>query len=415
MITRLAWHSTGQTIATGHIDGTISIHDLSTNTNTPLTSASNSMVDALEFSSDGVLLAARHMGGNHSVSTVRVWSTQDWNVVGEKSETSILSRGCYGFELFRPATHQLITPGKHDYGLTLWEVDMTVLSQIVKQWDTTSSPQSIDIAILTVIQEEYSAVHTRLDNPKLYQGEVPNIFAWETSEVLADSGKTYRVVLAMSGEHGQVPSSQMAFETISHWRPQYVVLVGIAGGLQLDNLQLGDVALSSTIYGYEYGKIKNSGFEPRHNWVHRPDQGLLTSALRFQAVNPNWSDSLPVSPKGSIRSKAVAGNIASGDKLVDGNPQFFSEVQQAWEKLLAVEMEGVGAADAVEFAVAKKIPTGFFMVRGISDQPPLNATSISPATQSSERDAWKQYAAESAAEFVICWIRNHWHIAPRVT
>jgi len=40
--------------------------------------------------------------------------------------------------------------------------------------------------------------------------------------------------------------------TYTRYRPQYVLVVGIAGGFPQDGLTKGDVAISSVIYDYDY-------------------------------------------------------------------------------------------------------------------------------------------------------------------
>ena len=65
-----------------------------------------------------------------------------------------------------------------------------------------------------------------------------------------------------------------------------------------------------------------------------------------------------------------------------------------------VEMEGAGAAAAIDQAGSQGIPTRFMMIRGISDLP--RAKGVNKGIK--ERDAWKAYASNAAAAFVMGWI-----------
>ncbi|WP_348304915.1 hypothetical protein [Methanothrix sp.] len=65
-----------------------------------------------------------------------------------------------------------------------------------------------------------------------------------------------------------------------------------------------------------------------------------------------------------------------------------------------VEMEGAGAAAAIEQAGCQGITTRFMMIRGISDLPRAKGKNKGRK----ERDAWKAYASNAAAAFVMGWI-----------
>ena len=71
-------------------------------------------------------------------------------------------------------------------------------------------------------------------------------------------------------------------------------------------------------------------------------------------------------------------------------------------------MEGAGAAAAIEQAGSLGISTRFMMIRGISDLP--RAKGQSKGTK--ERDAWKTYASDVAAAFIIGWIADGLPLRP---
>jgi nucleoside phosphorylase len=118
----------------------------------------------------------------------------------------------------------------------------------------------------------------------------------------------------------------------------------------------------------------------------------------------------------SAAPKVVIGPVASRDKVIDGaSSAFFQQVLNHWPKLQAIEMEGGGAADAIEEAKSAGRAVGFIMIRGISDMPPTAAQEAAVQThaqQSIERNVWKQVAAESAAAFTMHFIRHGWPVAP---
>ena len=193
---------------------------------------------------------------------------------------------------------------------------------------------------------------------------------------------------------------------------EIIIFSGIAGGLpdpeERDaRPKLGDVVIADVIYGYEYGKIKEK-FHPRGNWTYRTDQALLTGASAFVLRN-GWRERIESKPPIECVPEAISGEVASGDQVVDDpSNEFFAEVLKRWPKITAVEMEGAGVASAIEQAQSLGIPTGFMMIRGISDLPRAEGN----VRGTKERDAWKTYASDVAASFIVGWIADGLPVRP---
>jgi hypothetical protein len=170
--------------------------------------------------------------------------------------------------------------------------------------------------------------------------------------------------------------------------------------------------VSKVITAYQYGRI-GKRFKPRHEFTYRCDGGLVAAA---QAYANDWR-------KQNVGVRVLFGTVASGDALVDDVSEgFFRDVLDAWETIQAVEMEGAGAAGAIEACAAEGASVGFLMVRGISDTPqgylkPSDGD-VKPAEvevsaiQSKDRDEWTERAACVAAGFVHGWISSSWPAAP---
>jgi nucleoside phosphorylase len=266
-----------------------------------------------------------------------------------------------------------------------------------------------DILIVTVLPEEYRAVLSRMAKTRTAQGTVdmPNAYAWRIGNVARKGGGAYRVALALVGGPGNANASLAVTNSVSRWRPRYVMLVGCAGGFSQGGCGLGDVVVSTEVYGYELGKIED-GFQPRPNWTYQVDVGLRASAQGFFAANPEWSEATD-----GTGPKVLFGTVAAGDKVVDDpTDPVFGAVLKLWPKLQAVEMEAVGAAAAIEHLRASGNFAGFIVVRGISDMPRPRSKRATKATQTGERDANKRRACEAAARFVMRWIAAEWPVAP---
>lgn len=272
-------------------------------------------------------------------------------------------------------------------------------------------PDQVDILLITVLPDEYAAVLRVLSNARQVPGtpDAPNLYGWRLGTIARTYGGAYRVALALTGSAGTVIASQAVVRSAERWRPRYVLLVGIAGGLSLGGCAPGDVVVSTEIYGYEYGKL-DRGFHPRANWTYQVDRGLLTSVQAFAAANPDWWTGDSPAPK------VLFGPVASGEKVVDDpSDPSFAAVLHHWPKLQAVEMEGAGAAAAIEeLRAVGSHAIGFLMLRGISDMPrPPSARAEGAAAQTAERDANKRRACDVAAAFAVRWIAAEWPVEPR--
>jgi nucleoside phosphorylase len=282
-------------------------------------------------------------------------------------------------------------------------------------------PSQVDIAIVTILQEEYEAVKRRLKNVRRDPGtkDQPNQYAWVLGEIETTNGDTYQVVLAMTLHPGNTSGSLGTSKTVARWRPRYVLLVGIAGGLPREQLALGDVVVSKQIVSYEYGKVERNAFNPRPDFVYQIDGPLLRGAASLGETN--WRSGLGRRPRTDRgESKILVGIVGSGEKVIDDrSADFFAAVEKAFTKLLAVEMEGAGAAAAIQEARDEGRAVGFLMIRGISDMPPDKKTRAKrpaagkkDAPAVSDRDQWKSYAANAAASFAVCFVSQAWPLPP---
>jgi nucleoside phosphorylase len=281
------------------------------------------------------------------------------------------------------------------------------------------TPKEVDIALITILPEEYQAVLNYLDRHRHAGGtrEQPNLYAWELGEVISESyGAPYQVVVAMAVRPGTNSALVVTKDTVERWKPRYVLLIGIAGGLRPEELKKGDVVVADVIYGYEYGKMLRS-FKPRHHFTDQVDTSLLGAAQALKSSQPGWMRKIRSQPPAEGTTPVVkVGTVASGDKVVDDlSSRYIRSILRSWPGLWAVEMEGAGLAAAIRAVRDAGGVVSYTMVRGISDLPRTGQETgaSSGSAQTRERDAWKSFAAEAAACFAIECVRRTWPEGPR--
>lgn len=277
----------------------------------------------------------------------------------------------------------------------------------------------VDVAIITILEEEYNAVYRLLKWPRRVTGtaEMGNQHSWVIGEIDApDFGVPYTVVLAMSPRPGSNAAVIVTKNTLQTFDPRCVLVVGIAGGL--GDLQLGDVVVADRICAYEYGKI-GTEFFPRDDLDSPTDASIFSAAKTLAGRYPGWfSELAQPSESGQHNPRIVVGHVASGDKVVDDpTNDFFASVVRSRPSVVAIEMEGAGAATAVQDVRDMQRGAIFGMIRGISDLPHQGGAALngqrSMSAQSQMRDSWTASASAAAAAAAVQLIRLSWPRPPR--
>jgi nucleoside phosphorylase/energy-coupling factor transporter ATP-binding protein EcfA2 len=262
----------------------------------------------------------------------------------------------------------------------------------------------IDILILTAKREEFDSVYRRLVDQKR-----PNIssntYNWIIGKLQSEKGD-FRVVLGIIADQGNKLSEQAVNDASQFWDFRYVIFIGIAGGMPVDDLKKGNVVISNAVFSYERGKGIFGRYTLRNDNITPPDEALVNLATTF-TVNQDWIKDIRISPPVKSEPNALMGTIASGEKLMD-SPKwpFFQEVMRHAEaigiKVLAFEMEAAGVATAIRHLQAKGKGIGYLIIRGISDIPRERDHAVSSATE--ERDNWTEFATDCAASFAMNFI-----------
>src|SRR5260370_37687821 len=130
--------------------------------------------------------------------------------------------------------------------------------------------------ILTALPVEYEAVRAHLKDTreKIHEGTIYELGHFQSGD------QSWEVAIAEIGMSNPIAASA-AERAIACFKPQLVLFVGVAGGLK--DVQLGDVVAANKVYGFEYGKVEDSGFKTRpsvYNSTHALDQRARAASRR---------------------------------------------------------------------------------------------------------------------------------------
>lgn len=250
----------------------------------------------------------------------------------------------------------------------------------------------MDFAIVTALTKETKAIVGRLEQHGIQKFEDEDIRTYHCGTVPIDgTDRSYQVVVVLLPNVGTIAAATALTDTIARWKPRFVLMVGIAGGIPQDDLDLGDVVVADQIVGYEYGKVTDKGIKPRDRVY--PASALLLDRIR-NFWDERWIQEINVPrPENATRafSKFFIGPVASGNKVI-ASTEFRQQLTQHWPRLIGLEMEGEGVF-AAAFDRPQIPPT--LVVRGICDM-----------ADERKSDDWQEYAAHAAAAFTVSFLKS---------
>jgi nucleoside phosphorylase len=264
---------------------------------------------------------------------------------------------------------------------------------------TTSVPlppePPIDFLLIAPLPEERDALLARLPGHRRLPPSDDDIRVYYAAEIPAHfpDGQpvTYSAVVLPLAGMGHTQAASACGDAIRRFAPRYVLLVGIAGGVAKNGVFLGDLLLPDQVADYEVAKITPEGSSIRWQ-VHPVDQRLLIAAQNH--AGGDLADTAAKRPEPGP-PRVHIGPVCTGNKVV-ADDSLADQFRETWVKLIGVEMEAGGVANAV--AQSARRP-GFFMIRGVSDLADADKDSDGVKT-------WRTYACEIAAAWTLDWLKS---------
>ena len=111
------------------------------------------------------------------------------------------------------------------------------------------------VAIVTITEGEFLAAQTVLGLRANVAGS-----AYFVGQVT--SSNNYQVVLRRAAAQGNIEAAQAVGSAVEDFRPDYIFLVGTAGGSGKDDGQVGDVVVADVVAYYEHRKYVGGRISP---------------------------------------------------------------------------------------------------------------------------------------------------------
>lgn len=258
-----------------------------------------------------------------------------------------------------------------------------------------------DIAFICALQHpELSAVIRALggDSRWTVTGTAQHTHVYRDCTLDTKSGKSLKVVATIATSMGLTAAAIATTQLVMQFRPRLVVMVGIAAGTRSGNKEFGDVLVADPSVDYNSGKVvyENGvrGFLPDpypiglNARLRSVLQKYQANTAVFDEIRGGWKKGLPNRP-----NRLHLGPLGAADQVIDDATRVL-EIQKYWRKLIGVEMETYGVYRACHEAPEPK--PRFISFKSVCD------------FAAEKTDSWQDYAAFTAAEFAVRFLRSEW-------
>lgn len=235
--------------------------------------------------------------------------------------------------------------------------------------------------ILTAGQLEWNAVCSHLTNPQEVRHAEGTVY--QTGLFSAAEGN-WEVAVVETGTGNTIAGVETE-RAIAFFQPEVILCVGLAGGLK--DVAIGDVVVSSKIYGIDGGKDHKDFLELRPHVSNASYR--LEQRARADSRSKNWLIRINSEKAPSPEPRVHLGPFAASEKIVASKRAETAKlIREKYGDALAVEMEGRGVLEAVRANHSEAI-----VIRGISN--------LLDDKNAAEKDGSKILAASHAAAFAF--------------
>lgn len=232
-----------------------------------------------------------------------------------------------------------------------------------KGWDIMNKKE---IGVITVLPIETKAVNSQLGLERseikigerlYYEGEI---------EIQGGSAK-HRIVHTQQNNPGQGSVILAYRDMVEKYHPDFVFLVGIAGGIH-DDVNYCDVVIGDQIISYDNIKDTPSGIKRRGQAFRTPTifKAIIQALQQTALTAPLTAATNSISPTIGLHH----GDIGSGSAVIANELSTIAQWLHTYnDKILAVETEAIGFNTAFYEDNLCKEPNvkGACVIRGISD------------------------------------------------
>lgn len=186
-----------------------------------------------------------------------------------------------------------------------------------------------------------------------------------------------KIVYASLLTTGMIDAAIVATDIISQFNPRCLIMPGVCGGRDKDDIKFGDIVVANKAYTFQKGKLTDSEFQPE--W-----EGVDLNGKEIQLIETKENKlKESINFNGDIHYAPMACSTA----VIDKENVLESIALKKDRKTVGLEMESYGIARACK--ITNNGNTKCLIIKGVMDK------------TIDKDDKYKKEAAKNSADFVM--------------
>lgn len=238
------------------------------------------------------------------------------------------------------------------------------------------------VALITATKRETAAVMQMYDwREKNFDNDVQTYY----EAAFVRDGKPCRIVTTQQNAMGMTAAATLSMKLIEHFRPRYLIAVGITAGVALEDVEeqmYGDVVVADEIWDYATGKFVS----PKESEIRYGNVGFLPRPAVIR-MNPELRRCVEKAARSEENQCHVfIGAMATGSAVVANREVLDKQIHSQFRHTVGLDMEAYGIAYAAENATAPR--PAHVIIKSVSD-----------FADNNKNDQYQKFAAYTSAEF----------------
>ena len=264
-------------------------------------------------------------------------------------------------------------------------------------------PDRCDFAVICVNSDEDAAVRNILTPNKPTRGSGHSYY-WGTVKT-NDQGEAFVISNWTGDKKGPKNAESLTRNLIEMFDPQYILVLGTAGGFKSRDRSYGQVVFSRLVRSSQSRGhmtrmeiVEEGNIPPESELILLADHVVRTkkwlSILSTRRIKPPR--------RGADHSKVQRADMveffSAPDRIDNPDSDLCKAVLCTFPNVAAVEMEGAGVATATLDSVRQGRQVGYIVIKGISDL--IDDKGLkTPVERKKIRRMWAPYASAASASF----------------
>lgn len=238
------------------------------------------------------------------------------------------------------------------------------------------------VALIVATETEEKAIKNMYDwKPVTFSDDTQTYY----SASIEKNGSSHKIVYARQSEMGMTVAVTLTMKLIEHFRPQFMIMVGIAAGIARSNMAeqiYGDVVVADMIWNYTSGKFVN----PERTDIRFGNVGFISrpAVVKTDAELLEYVRKAAASPENQCHIHI--GLMATGSAVVTNREIVNKQIYTMYRETIGLDMEAYGVVYATQNVTTPRPKA--LVIKSVCDY-----------ANNEKSDQYQKFAAYTSCEF----------------